>query len=191
MKSEKLTKLSLTTRLLHWLIVLTISFQLVASLIRHPRLNPPENFWFEVHEKVGLVSLGALFLFWIWALVRQEEKGFADFFPWLSPRRIGSVFRDAGDHIRALASGKLPSSVGPAPLASAVHGIGLIIATALAVTGTIGYFNSSQAYLIGIHEALVVPMWIYLVGHAGMATVHQFKGEGVFGNMFSFRRNRS
>lgn len=186
MSNTNLTSHSRWTRLLHLLIFATVSFQMVASLIEEPHLNPPENFWFEVHEKVGLASLTVLFAYWAWALFRRREKGITSLFPWFSLKRISAVVRDARAHLRTVGSGKIPSAESR-PLASSVHGLGLIVATALALTGTLGYFFPSMRFLLNVHEVLVWPMWIYLAGHAVMGTVHELLGEGVIQNMFSWR----
>lgn len=178
---------SRTTRWLHLLIALAIVAQMIMSLIEEPRLDPPENFWFEVHEKVGLASLALLFVFWIWAVLRRREEGLGHFFPWFSASRLRELSRDLRAHAALFRTGELPISADQ-PLAGAVHGLGLIVATILAVTGTVGYFFASVPYMLGIHEAMVWPMWIYLIGHAAMAIVHEFKGDGVIRAMFSLKQ---
>ena len=58
-------KHGLMTRSAHMGLALAIILQLATSLImEHPRKGRPGDFFFEVHEYVGLLALGFAFLFW-------------------------------------------------------------------------------------------------------------------------------
>ena len=71
------------------------------------------------------------------------------------------------------------------PFASAVHGLGLIIATIMALSGILGYFIASARSLLGVHETVAPLMWAYLIGHVVISVVHELKGERVIGPMMS------
>ena len=85
-----------------------------------------------------------------------------------------------------------------AALPAAVHGLGLLLVTAMAVTGATFYIamltnqtGSSFAKLaIGLHDPMSKLVWVYIVGHAGMATIHHFAHDMSLGRMWSLRCNR-
>ena len=179
---------SRATRILHALIAVTIVTQLALSTVMQaPGRNRPGDQWFEVHEKVGLGALAVLAGFWIWAMVRTREVRFAMLFPWFSLSRTRDVWADLKDHLRSLGRGKLPLSEAR-PLANAVHGLGLIIATIMAVTGAAGYFIPQARALLGVHEAVSTGMWAYLIGHAGIAILHELTGDRLIQRIFTFEK---
>ncbi len=176
---------SRTTRILHTLIALAILTQLALSTVMQaPGRNRPGDQWFEVHEKVGLVTLAVLAGFWIWAMVRTREVRFTVLFPWFSLGRMRDVVSDLGVHLRSIRRGKLPLSEAK-PLANAVHGLGIVVATTMAVTGAAGYFLPQARPLLGVHVAVSTLMWAYLMGHAGVAVVHEFSGDRLLQRMFA------
>ncbi len=80
-------------------------------------------------------------------------------------------------------------------LASAVHGLGLVIASAMAASGA-SYFllfegTSLGSRVLGIHKFLANFMWAYLIGHASMAALHAMLGDDVFARMFWMKRRKT
>lgn len=67
-------------------------------------------------------------------------------------------------------------------MASAIHGLGLLLMTAMTASGTLYYFISTgdpnAGGLVGVtmfvHKTLVNIVWAYLIGHAGFAVVNRF-----------------
>lgn len=172
------------TRALHWGISFSVVAQmLLGTFMEHPRRDRPGDFLFEVHEKLGLVILALLIVYWIWAMVRSGEKSFGLFFPWFSGQRLRDLGADIKRHAAAIARGTLPPAE-DLPLASAIHGLGIICATGLAVTGSVGYFIPAGRAFLGYHELFVTPMWIYLGGHVVMTILHELKGERLLAKMF-------
>jgi len=187
-------KSSLTTRILHAALAVAIVHQLVVSwFMEEPKPGGrPENFAFELHETVGLITLGLLALFWLWTMVRRREDGLGALVPWFSAERLKRVLADAGTYRDSLLQRRLPSPEGQTPLASAVHGLGLLVATAMAVTGAIVYavmgpdgsLSDGGHFVLELHEILSNLMWAYLMGHAGIAVIHDIVGHRVLGRMF-------
>ena len=71
---------SRTIRILHSLIALTITFQLIVSLVmEHPEADRPMSqagpFWFEWHEWVGLAAMAVLLASWIYRLAKFQTRG--------------------------------------------------------------------------------------------------------------------
>ncbi len=173
------------TRLLHLLLAIAIVTQLALSLgMKPPRRGLPGDQFFELHEKAGLASLALLTLFWIWSVVRTGETRLSMLLPWFSTMRRQAFFRDLGAHVRALRN-KQVLLTEEKPFASGVHGLGLLIATLMAATGSVGYFVPGMDFLLEVHETAAPLMWAYLVGHAGIAILHQLSGDALLTRMFS------
>lgn len=177
------------TRFIHLATALAVTAALVISLFMpHPKQGQQGDFWFEVHEKTGLVALGGLVLFWLWAMFRRGEPSLADWFPYLSSRPLNSLMADTKAHLAILRGGKLPTS-SEQPLANAVHGLGALIALIMAATGTLGYFYD-MGLALKLHEAFTVPMWLYFGGHVLFSFYHEFAHDPVLRNMFVFKARK-
>lgn len=185
------THRSLTTKLLHAALMLSVLWQLGASgLVERPRAGRPANFFYEVHQIVGLTTLGVVLAFWVWSLVRRRETPLAALFPWFSRRRVSAVLADLKAHGAQLLQRRLPAGDEETPLASAVHGLGLLTALGMGATGAWLYVQSVPSGLgLQVHKALANLMWAYVVGHAGLAVLHQVTGHPVLERMFGRARS--
>lgn len=177
---------SVTTKILHWLAALAIMTQLGLSLVmQSPARNRPGDAFFEVHEKVGIAAAAILVAFWIWSIVRSGETRLVAFFPWFSPKQLGLVAADA----KRLFAPPRPG-YSERPFASAIHGLGLIIATVMALTGAVGYFLASARPLLEIHETIAPLMWAYLIAHVAISIFHELRGERVVAAMISISKKK-
>ena len=94
---------------------------------------------FALHEQVGLVGLGVLMLFWLWTLIRDErETPLQRLFPWFSNEAFAEVVADIEAIVRAVVRRRAPPLHLDA-LSSAVHGLGLLLATFLAMSGALWF----------------------------------------------------
>lgn len=76
---------------------------------------------------------------------------------------------------------------------SAVHGLGLLLMTSMAASGGV-YAAQVWAGLqspepdgslaMTVHFALANLVWVYLIAHAGMATIHHFASSVPLGKMW-------
>lgn len=188
MRQGSLQTRSRATRLLHMLLAAAIVTQLALSLgMQAPGRGGPGDALFEIHEKTGLAALAILVTFWGWSLIRRGETRLAVLFPWFRRERRRAFGADLVAHAQALRSGSIPLAEGK-PLASAAHGLGLLIATVMATTGALGYFVRQARPLLEVHETAAPLMWAYLIGHAGIAVVHQIKGDALITRMFTLAR---
>lgn len=184
---------SLFTRILHTALTIAILHQLVVSwFMERPRPGGGGNLGYELHQAIGLASIGILGLFWAWTVVRQREHGLADLLPWFSVQRRRAVLQDIAKHARSLVQCRLPDPEDETPLASAVHGLGLLAATAMALTGLAVFVMMGQdGALVGpgrlfldVHRVAANAMWAYLIGHAALALLHQVAGHLVLERIF-------
>jgi len=168
------------TAILHVLLALAVVHQLVTSLFFDPRQYSFGITLRWTHDRVGLVALVLLVLFWVWVMIRREQPGLAGLFPWLSPGRIKRVVADARDLVHSLLRLKAIPEGRHHDLAAAVQGAGLIIAAILALSGAYLHFYARPTLVppIGIRRALTIHlavadlMWLFIIGHATMAVVH-------------------
>lgn len=180
------TRRTLPTKLLHAALLLSVLWQLGASgLVERPRAGQPGDFFYEVHQIVGLTTLGLVLAFWLWSVARRRETPLMALFPWFSRRRRSAVLTDVEVHWARLRQRRLPVGDAETPLASSIHGLGLLTALGMGATGAWLYTQSVPAGLgLDVHKALANLMWAYVVGHAGLAVLHQVTGHPVLQRMF-------
>ncbi len=185
------------TRLFHILIAFGITTQMILTLVMvHPKPGREANVFYDAHEYLGAFLLGILVLNWGWTLVRQGPVTLGHLFPWFSKNRLSALKHDIIKHITHLSRLKLPSTDEPSPLAGSIQGLGLIVATLLAITGTlILLYSDPTQRMTGwlhdvkeIHEAFGPMMWAYLGIHVGAGMMHQFFGHQTIRTMFRLAR---
>ena len=184
------------TRWLHASIALGVIAQLGLSLLMEAPDDQEEELvtgfplqLFEAHEYIGIALLAILVLHWLWSLSGHVQGGAGHLFPWFSRERMGKVIAD----VREIAKFNFPDPEVRNDLAGAVHGLGLLVATAMAATGLVIFFNLSETGHITelgktfheIHETLAPLMWAYLFGHVFVAVIHKRLGHGNVKDMFS------
>ena len=179
--------LSILTRILHLMLLLAVLHQLISStFMEGPKPGLPEDPLYELHQWGGLTSLGLVSLFWLWTLVRRGETSLGALVPWFSSARLAAVRTDLKLHGRALIRFRLPDDRLGA-LASAVHGLGLLTVTTMAVTGAASLVATTALAepIIEFHKIMANFMWAYLVAHASLAVIHHLGGSDVLRQMFS------
>lgn len=187
-------KYNQTTRWLHAGIALGVSMQLIISLIMDiPKPGRPFTGLgaaaFEVHETTGMVVASLLLLHWLLLFSGHIPLGLGHLFPWFSKQRVCAVINEAR---RQWTQRRLDDTQQPSELAGAVHGLGLLITTLMAMTGSTIYFGMAENGAMPpfvdvvkeIHEFASNLLWAYLIGHAGIAILHQRLGHRTLSDMF-------
>jgi cytochrome b561 len=177
----------------HALAAITIVFQMAISLIMdHPHakkpMTPDGGFYFQWHEWVGLAALAVLACGVIYRVINWKRQSQGRLFPWLSATGRQDLYREVPQFL-LLRWTKLPID---GALSGTLHGLGLLIAAAMALTGGILYIGLGPQNsvtpgvhnLMDLHSFLATFMWIYLCGHAFMAVWHQYAGHGSFARIF-------
>ncbi len=173
------------TTVLHALVAAAVLHQLATSLFFDPRQYSFGITLRWTHDRVGLVATVLLSLFWLWVLVRGDQPRLAGLFPWLSPRRLKRVAADCRDLVRGIPRLRLNAERHYPDLAAAVQGMGLLLASILALSGTYIHFFGMPTLVppIGIRRALTVHLavadliWIFIVGHATIAVIRFVAGN--------------
>ena len=183
------------TRFLHLGLAMTISFQLLISLVMAApedgeKRSVIESLSFEVHEWVGMAALLIVLAHWFWSVNAQDNSGIRHLFPWGKIGRA-SVMED----LRQLKNRKLPEGGGTGGLPGFVHGLGFLAATGMAVTGGVLFFilpedgskNALAEVFHNIHGFIANFVWAYWGGHLATAILHKKMGHDTVKNMFNFR----
>jgi cytochrome b561 len=182
------------TRLLHVLLLAAVLYQLISSEFTGlPDNGEAPSLGFRLHEYIGMTSLGIVTVFWGWTLVRHGETRLSELFPWLFPGRTRAIFNDVVCQARLLSGPELVDYVSGI-LASAVHGLGLLVVTGMAATGTVYFFALDTPLgrdALDIHRLIANFMWAYLIGHAALAALHHLLGSDVLRRMFWIKRGRT
>lgn len=186
------------TRWLHFGIALSVTLQMVLSLVmeapdpRHPVAGLDASA-FEMHESVGLVVFGLLLLRWLFLFSGHIPLGAEHLFPWFSRQKRAVMI---GEIRQQWAGRRLDDTRQFSAVAGAIHGLGLLVASIMAITGVIIYFgmaeNGAMPPIVDavkeLHEGASTLMWIYLIGHAGIGMVHQWLGHRTLSDMFDLRK---
>ncbi len=191
-------KYDLVTRWLHAGIAVLVAIQVICSgIMEVPKpeaaISPVGFSFFRIHETSGLIALIVVSLHWIWNLTGHMSGGWGHFFPWFSPEQKNRFYSDLKSIPRWIQGGIPAQEDETISLAGAVHGLGLLVVSAMAITGTIIYFglgpdgatSSFIAFVVELHGFLAGFLYAYLVGHVGMALVHWWLGHGILGRMFN------
>ena len=174
------------TRILHNLVALLVTTQLfIGALMQPPHPDQPHGTLFEVHETLGLASLASVAAFIIWIALRRVDSPVVQLFPWVGSARA-RVFRQFAEILRGAWQHRLPAPEATADFASAIHGLGLLAALGMSVSGGVywllgellGDTGGFAHQVAELHSALANLMWAYLGGHVFMALLHQWLGHG-------------
>lgn len=181
------------TKVLHALIALGITANLALSqFMAAAELGVPGDGLYLVHQWTGVGLLGVLVVYSLWKLAGHRSHGWAYFFPWFSKKNYAAIWSDVKTLLR-LRVRDFPES---SALSGAVHGLGLLTAAAMAISGTAQYVVL-QGYVVSptlfdsaktSHEVLANLMWAYLIGHVVMGLLHQALGHQSIMKMFSASR---
>ena len=177
------------TRLLHAATALAIVWQLGLSLIMVPPDDAPIlGAPMILHEYGGAIALGVLVLFWLNAMTRRTGTSLGALLLWGSTSRLAALWTDVKAHFCAVIHLRAPDHQAETPLASAVHGAGLILMTAMAASGLLWWQGpaSLTETAIELHVLCGNLVWAYLIGHALMGLLNHVRKDTSLGRMWSF-----
>lgn len=198
--SLTLPKHTALTRAAHGLLATAIIVQLASSQFMIPE-EPGKvaNGAFEVHQYAGLAAFAFMLLFWLTIMIRGHGTHTGLLFPWFSGTRLAALWTDTRDHLATLAKFRLPPYHPQSPLAAAVHGLGLIVISLMAASGTLYYFVNAGdpdgsglvALAMTVHRAIANLAWAYLIAHAAIAVFYHFATDMRLRDMWSVDGNIS
>ena len=185
------TKWDSPTRLLHLGLVVTVSVQLLVSLVMEApgaRVHSAlEMFAYQVHRYVGLAALAVVLIHWVWSFTTRGRATVRNLFP-TTPQERARVMNEA----RGMLEKQLPDSETPGGVTGLVHGLGLLAVTAVALTGALlfvwwpetGKPDKLTHTLGDVHSALSNFVWAYWWIHGAVALLHHYLGHDTLRKMF-------
>lgn len=177
----------LATRLLHWLLAITITLELATSFLID---DSATRVYFYIHEYVGLAAAAAVLLHWMWSFANYDVQLL---FPWSGENR-----QRVKTELRAFLHGRLPMGGRQAGLSSFVHGFGMLAVLGMGLTGFFIYLvvpggrgamaNSThfEAFtnLSAIHVFFTWFVWAYWLGHVASTLAHVLQRDRVLAPIF-------
>ena len=190
-----------TIRWLHAGLALTVLIQLFCSLFMEvtiPGRTAPEpgHTFFLIHQWSGITVSCLVVLHWLWLLADHPTNGWGHLFPWVSSTRMHLLKSDLKALPKWIRNGFPDQRTETLPLAGAVHGLGLLTVSAMALTGGTIFFamapdGGMSSLVMGIadvHGFFGGIMWTYVIGHAGIALYHQLHDVPLVSDMFNLVR---
>ncbi|MDQ6957478.1 MAG: cytochrome b/b6 domain-containing protein [Mariprofundaceae bacterium] len=153
------------------------------------------SFLFEIHEYIGLFLVLIVLTRWVWGFMCRGNANWHTMFLWLTAQGRKELADDLRREPLSWLKGKLPEPTERDAIAKTMHGIMILTATGMVLTGLALYFGwneqGNQTALVDgvgeIHETLSGILWTLLGGHVFMALWHQMSGHNVLGKMFSLK----
>jgi len=184
-----------STRILHFGIAICILIQLLGEQViglpepGHVR-QASDALLVGVHEAIGALSLVLVCAYLMVTL--DEATGRMKLFPWLDAgartRLWQEIRRDAPGWLR----GKIPEPEAGGLVAGTVHGAGIVLALILGLSGSLlfigmgphGEMTPDIRLVREGHSTMASLMWVFVIGHGGMAIAHEIRGHGIVKAMF-------
>jgi len=191
------TRHNRATRLFHAGLALAIVTQLLTSLVMQgPNEAQAGDLLFQLHRYSGLTATVLAFGFWVTIFMRSRGTEIGALIPWFLGERLVALWQDAKLHAENAVKLRLPEHDPKAALPSAVHGLGLMLISAMAMSGAV-YFAQVSLGLhsaepdgmlaMTVHLALANLVWAYLIAHAGLAVLHHLMRSAILTEMWSLR----
>lgn len=187
-----------STRFVHAGLAISVMVQLGTSLIMEgPNGNSAGDIFFQIHKWTGLSAMTFALLFWATLGLRKQGTEIGALFPCFSGTRRQAFVEDLLLHIKTGLRFRLPPFDEDSALAAGIHGLGLLLMTALAASGTAylllvwnGIYpaDPDDVPVMVIHFTLGNVGWVYLIGHAALGVLHHLRGVASLGRMWSFRK---
>ena len=189
---------SQSTRFLHLGLVITVSTQLLVSLVMQPPGEHEEiatalaKQAYEIHEGVGLAALAVVVLHWLSSFLQSGGVNLGHLFPWGAKGRA-----EIKADITVLKQGSLPEGGARGGLPGFVHGLGLLAVTGMVLTGGVLFlYWPEQGDIpewvdqIGeVHEVIATLVWTYWGSHIALAVLHGLAGHTEVRDIFKFTRS--
>lgn len=183
-------------QILHLLLMLTVLIQLLSEqFMQIPKPGQQINEFgaliFGLHQFSGFIVLIVAIVYLMVVLDKAEGKN--RLFPWLSSEGRTILLQEIKRDLPGWFKGLLPAPEQAHTIAGTVHGLGIVLATTLGVTGSMIYLGINPdgsmpppIHMIKeLHELLGILMWLFFFGHSAMALLHQLKGHQIIQAVFT------
>ncbi len=184
-----------STRILHFGIVTCILMQLLGEQIiglpepGHVR-QASDALLVGIHEGIGALSLVLVCTYLVVTL--DEAPGRAKLFPWMDANSRARLWEEIRHDVPGWLRGIIPGPEAGSLMAGTVHGAGIVLALILGLSGSLlfigmgphGEITPDIRLVWQGHSLMASLMWIFVIGHGGMAIVHEIRGHAIVRAMF-------
>jgi len=181
-------RINATTRVLHFLIVITVIYQLLSGL--YMEVPEPGKIigWTYVMFSWHIIFFGWLgfLLASIYAAIRLAEPGqWVRLIPWFSKEGRSAFVASAKEELPGIFKGKLRRPENQGALAGAMHGLGFTLLIMMGVTGAYvmngvrsdGSMTLDMLLFLDLHSFFGVLIWTFLILHVSMVIYHLILGH--------------
>ncbi|MDT8375154.1 MAG: cytochrome b/b6 domain-containing protein [Mariprofundaceae bacterium] len=182
-------------KLLHFMIGGGMLFELIIeNWMQRPKPDETatalQTLFFGAHEFVGVSLLAIIIMRFL--LMAGDRQAFLRLFPWLYAGGRQGLLCELKQAPSEWLSGNLKDTGEQNFLAGGVHGLGLLLALGLGVTGVIiftqisppGTMSALGLKAVKVHEILGTLLWVFLIAHISMAIYHQILGHRALQHIF-------
>lgn len=182
-------------KVLHFLIAGGMIFQLVIkNWMQRPEpgksVTESQVMLFGAHEFIGVCLL--IVVVTRFMLMIGNRKSFLRLFPWLEAEGRHGLVNEIRNALPGWFTGQLKDAGERDFLAKTVHGLGLLLALGLGLTGLVlfveiapeGAMGALAKEVMEVHEVLGTLLWIFITGHVVMTLYHQLLGHRVLQYIF-------
>jgi len=182
-------------KVLHFLIAGGMIFQLVIeNWMQRPEpgksVTASQVMLFGAHEFVGVSLL--ILVVTRFMLMAGNRNSLLRLFPWLEAEGRRGLVSEIRHVLPDWFAGQLKDAGERDFLAKTVHGLGLLLALGLGLTGLVMFIEISPEGGMGglgkgmaeVHELLGTLLWVFIIGHIVMTLYHQLLGHRVLQYIF-------
>lgn len=147
----------------------------------------PETLGFETHEFLGLMVVGLILLRLILSFTSLPGANWRNLFPYLSAGGREILLMESKAQFAGWKQARLAPPEEGETVAKSVHGLILLAAVCMAITGTILFFgwdaHARQTVFIeltgSVHEMIVGGLEALLAAHILAVLLHQWQGHNI------------
>lgn len=181
-------RINLSTRLLHFGMVVVVSYQMISSVFMTPpepgKMTGIDTTLFYLH--VTVFGWAAIIFSGVYALTRfNDSHAWGRLVPWFRAAYRVKFFASARKELPDILRGRLAPPEEKGALAGAVHGFGFLLLLGLGLSGiyvllglrTDGTMAYNTLLLLDFHQLCGVLIWGFLAAHIIMTLYHLVLGQ--------------
>jgi len=183
-----MVRINTSTRVLHFLFILTVAFQLGSALVMRVPEPGKMVIWANVLFSWHIMFIGwtAYLLSFIYAMTRYADKdAWGRLVPWFSKKYRAEFFKSAKEELPGIFTGKLAPPENRTALAGAMHGLGFLTLIALGTTGAYvmngvrsdGSMTMDMVFMFNLHELFGIVIYVFIACHVSMVIYHLLLGH--------------
>jgi len=181
-------RINTITRILHFLMILTVAFQLFSGLFMEVPEPGKIVGWTYIIFSWHIIFFGwlAFLLGGLYAGIRFSEPGqWKRLIPWFSSEGRAAFMKSAKEELPGILTGKLALPEKQGALAGAMHGLGFTLLIMMGMTGAYvmngvrsdGSMTTDMLLFLDLHSMFGVLTWTFLTLHVSMVIYHLILGH--------------